>query len=502
MAIKIGLLAIVASFSSLLLPAQPLSFETKLPSMFGNVKFVKALETHDTGFLVLFTDRLMKLDRTGKILWTFSSSELPSFSDPGFSPPTPVIGNFIFDSSYIYVFGANHNSSYYSLLNHQGDKLFDTLYLISWNYTQDPFLGLGFCDIAGDEIISLNTTYINLRRDLNTNVYSWDNKCFHYQKVNKFNGSRRDMKTTCLSDSNENLVNVVKLNTQDKGYLINVEYENWNDFNYNPRNKLLRIDSSGNILSVKDMFPLDVFPKQNEQRIDEFGPIYDPELFEGKYYPIKHSFDSAAIGFYLKCKVGFYASEDYVIFYDTNGNLVNWYKFDRYNIQRKSRIKSHINDSFSFYDEIGNKLWSHYYLKPANSWVESFLITSFNGVLLILDAQISNVGNYPHEFYIQHIGPHGWPFGYDPDAPIPPPWNEQDPIHAWFNAQGNLAMPEEMEDWQVTLLNSLGQEVHSGKVLPTGELPLPNNIIPGVYIIRFQSPHTGKVYYLKMGKQF
>jgi hypothetical protein len=318
--------------------------------------------------------------------------------------------------------------------------------------------------------------------------------------VNKFTGARRDVKTICLSDSNQNIAAFTKLQTSDRGYLLNAFLTTPDQPSSIHHNLMVRLDSSGNLIEVNDMFPTSIFPQQGYQRFHEFEPIYDPEMYDEKYYPLKYTFDSAAIGVWVRATVGKEIGAmmtEYLLFYDTFGRLVNYRE-----VEANKVIKSKIRvfyDTLTFYDDYGAVEWKNIYKRPEGStYLTINLTTSFNGLFMMRNTPEINSRR---TFIVQHIGPHGYDFGYDPDAPIPPPWNEQDSLHIWFNARGDLSAPLAMEGWEVKLLNSLGQDLYSGTLGENGELPLPSVLSAGIYLIQIRSPESGKVYYVKLFKE-
>jgi hypothetical protein len=494
----IGLLWIAVIVGLLQSYAQPLSFETRLPYMDGNVLLRQVTETEDNGFILMFTDQIIKLNSKGERVWRRFSNSIPNPYKQN-SNYNPHYGDFIYKRDTTYIRGFAHNSSYYAMLNGEGRVLFDTTYFVSWRYPEDPFASLGLLDMVGDDFISIATVFTNLRFDSVTFQQSYDNRCLLYQKVNKHTGARRDVKTICLSDSNQNIMDFTKLRTSDRGYLVNVFLTvPWQSTTIN-HNLMIRLDSAGNLIEVNDMFPREHFPNQGYQRIEEYNPIYDPEMYDEKYYPLRYTFDSLAIGAWVRASVGKERTlvKEYLLFYDTFGRLVNWREIEEKK-ERKSKIQI-FYETVTFYGNNGSVLWEKIYPRGDEfTGLVATLFTSNDGLFMIRRTPSINDRR---TFLVQHIGPHGYDFGYDPDAPVPLPWNESDSLHVWFNVSGGLSVPLAMAGWEMKVLSSLGQEFYSGQVSDSGELPLPPKLSAGVYIIFIRSPETGKHYHRKLFKE-
>jgi len=490
------LAGLAAVFALLLgqLAAQPLSFERTFPGFRGLDDFVKVLETPDDGFLVLFNSRLIKLDRKGRTEWSHSTSKVPN-PDPKSGHHHPIFNNILMDSSHIFLQGGAFNSPFYWLLNHNGEKLFDTLYLVSWRFPEMPFAGLGYTDLVGEEIVSITHVYTNLKYDSTTHEQTFDNLCVLFQKINKQTGHRTYYKQICLSDSNENIGHALKLNTTDQGYLVRVFYTMTNVDTDIHHNVLLRLDSLGNIVELNDLFPRDIFPNQQEQGVNLFKPIYDPDMFSGKYLPLQYTFDSAALGLWVEGRVGKTSfTQDIIAFYDSNGKMVYWRDLSIPNsgITIKSRIKFKRQDTLAFYEENGELLWEKYY-PPFNLKVIKILRTSKNGIMFILKSY-----NEPYTYTVQHIGPQGYDFGYDPDPA--PAWHEEDSLAIWFNAMHGLTVHPQMLDWEIKIFNTLGQELRDALAYDPKNVPLGFPLPQGVYIVQMRNPQSGRIQYRKLWK--
>jgi hypothetical protein len=336
---KLASLAAVYTLLLGQLVAQPLSFERSF-SLSSSDDFVEAIETPDDGFLVLFKSRLIKLDRKGNTVWSHSANNVPN-PDPKSGYHFPIFNNILMDSTHIFLQGGAHNSPFYWLLNHKGEKLFDTLYLVCWRFPEMPFESLGYTDLVGNEIVSITGIFTNLKFDSTTFEQTFDNKCVLFQKIHKLTGHRTFYKQICLSDSNENIGHALKLNTTDRGFLIRVFYTMTNVDTDIHHNVLLRIDSIGNVLELNDMYPVDLFPNQQEQGVDLFKPIYDPDMFSGIYLPLQYTFDTAAEGVWIRGRVGKQFFSDRIIaFYDSNGKMVHWREDRNWNYKVKSNIRN------------------------------------------------------------------------------------------------------------------------------------------------------------------
>jgi hypothetical protein len=488
---KLASLAAVYTLLLGQLAAQPLSFERSF-SLSSSDDFVEAIETPDDGFLVLFKSRLIKLDRKGRTEWSHSTSKVPN-PDPKSGHHHPIFNNILMDSSHIFLQGGAFNSPFYWLLNHNGEKLFDTLYLVSWRFPEMPFAGLGYTDLVGEEIVSITHVYTNLKYDSTTHEQTFDNLCVLFQKINKQTGHRTYYKQICLSDSNENIGHALKLNTTDQGYLVRVFYTMTNVDTDIHHNVLLRLDSLGNIVELNDLFPRDIFPNQQEQGVNLFKPIYDPDMFSGKYLPLQYTFDSAAQGLWVRGRVGKTSfTQDVIAFYDSNGKMVYWREDRNWDYKVKSNIQNISIDTVAMFDSLGVLLWKNYFNRKTGILdLQKILYTYKNGIVRILKSY-----NEPYTYTVQHIGPQGYDFGYDPA----PAWHEEDSLAIWFNAMHGLTVHPQMLDWEIKIFNTLGQELRDALAYDPKNVPLGFPLPQGVYIVQMRNPQSGRIQYRKLWK--
>jgi hypothetical protein len=253
----------------------------------------------------------------------------------------------------------------------------------------------------------------------------------------------------------------------------------------------------GNIVELNDLYPRDIFPNQQEQRVETFKPIYDPDMFSGVYSPLQYTFDTACIGVWVRGSVGkrFFATS-IIAFYDSNGRMVYWREpprtFD--DILVKSHMRYLYKDTFYFLSDSGKLIWKKFYSSNNSNSVIG-LNTSHNGLVRILKSY-----NEPYTYTVQHIGPQGYDFGYDPE-PVPL-WHEEDSLSIWFNAEQGLSVHPEMNNWRIQIYNTLGQLLINAIAYDLKKAPLGIALPEGVYIVEMLNPQTGKVQFRKLWKYY
>ena len=194
-------LTIISTCACIGMQAQVLSFETEVieAENFDGI-YQKVIETHDSGFLFLTSSQVTKINKKGKILWQheFKDGRNPMPRYPFY----PAVGSVFDDKEGVYLHGKVYSSPYYLRLNHNGEFVFDTVYLDSWKDTFAPFNENRFILKDEEYFLTTDMTYENLWFDSLNNRWEWDERCYAFHKLDKV-GNRVSSYYRCLSDTSQ-----------------------------------------------------------------------------------------------------------------------------------------------------------------------------------------------------------------------------------------------------------------------------------------------------------
>jgi hypothetical protein len=473
-------LIIICTCACNVLQAQVLSFETDVieTENYDGI-YKKTIETHDGGFLFLTVYTVTKIDRKGQLLWKyeFKNGRNPKPQYPFY----PGVGNVHDDTGGIYLHGEVFASPYYLRLNHDGELVFDTVYLESWKDTIAPFNENRHVLKDGDYFLTTGITYENLRFDSINNRWEWDKSCYAFHKLDKF-GNRITNYYDCFSDTSQIGGSIVKLNGLEKEYLIFMVISNsqfGNSYNY----CVLHVDSIGRILHMNYM------PRNSS--IIRFEKLYGPDEGEGA------------------CMVTY----DYHYYLNRKGELVKQVPNNevvKYGIKQKQQLvyPREITDTFTFFDSSLYIVWEKRFERAKSiitdergiKYVLQFVNEigynkSYKGLLYIYTNTDYSIPDFRFGYILIHINKEGWPIGYDPDN-LPPDKDTliPEPVSKegiWFSQSGDLRFPPSLSGWQFRVSDMTGKTLSRGIVPKSGEIP----VIPlsvGVYVVQCRNVLTGQ----------
>ena len=494
------------------------SFDFKFSEWSG--RYVNTIETHDSSFLILTSHAIFKVNHRGKMLWSYDEIYNFTTNKLFFVNGSPIYySKILTDEEGVYVFGLTYlsESYYYLHLDHNGRKLFDTVYLSSW-LTERPMFMISTVAIRNNIFEANGEYYYNMVFNKDSTEYEFDYICPTNMRLNK-RGEVLEMGFQRIVDSSHAVFSRLALKTADSGYLYILTGgprfpRSW--VSRNSSYMIARGDSTMQILWHKELLPQDQFPDFDLKRTINIRAVYGSDDTFVRYpRPMVNRIDRAN---YLVFEIDFSGSilknrGLYYFIFDSEGNFI---KYDKLEIPYKARANSYRERvlwnrddvyELSYYDSNEHMLWSKLYKNVDGNY--------FTGYDDILDYKLSNSNGYitvfansklkwtsddrqsnPYPFLLRHINSAGWDLGYDPQA-----WEEEMPIRVWFDMEGNLRVVEELEDWEITFINTVGQPLFTVKVPFNGKMEIPSNISSGVYILSFQSPKSKKLRYVKLFKE-
>lgn len=489
------------------------SFDFKFSEWSG--RYVTTIETHDSSFLILTIHAIFKINHRGKLQWSYD--EIYNFTTDKFEfvDGSPILYSHIMsDEEGIYVFGGNFDgaSTYYMHLDHHGKKLFDTVYLTTW-LAEKPLFKISTMRLINNIFETNGEYYHNLKFNADSTDYEYDHICFSQIRITK--QGEVNMSFQCIADSGNAIFGRIALNTPDSGYLYIIMTGPRFPFNWTSRNSryyVARADSSMRVLWHKDLLPPDQLPDFNLNNSYRIDYVYgsDDTLFSHPP-PMRNRVRRSKYGI-LEITFSAYQSVnrgEYYFIFDSEGNILRYQKKESpfkpapNSYMQKNLLTRDDVYEMSYYDRDKQMIWSNLYpsfpLEAGGSIDE--LMTNSNGYITVyingkIGWSIDDRVSKPYSYLLRHINVQGWDLGYDPDA-----WEDAMPIRAWFDVLGDLRVVEDMEGWDLRVLNTIGQQLHAVTIPNNGRMQLPPSITSGVYILGFKNPRNKKWQYIKLFKE-
>ncbi|MBX2984417.1 MAG: hypothetical protein KF882_00400 [Bacteroidia bacterium] len=548
---KIALLSFLA-FSSLNSVAQQatqtLSFESeKIYSytMLGDGDLMDVTESSDGGFYLQHFWYLYKINRYGKLEWSFSIGDIEAVTAVDSIYDNVNVGAFtqflriVEDKDGVYLFGFFYPSGgaqpYYAHLSLDGKLLFDTCYC-SYHQLMDtvaPIWGAMSNVVVDREFIYYaNNVLVHPRWSSDSGLLS-ENSRYSFHIFNKFTGEAIHRYYDGFSDSSIQIYGLFKIDSVEKRFIAPGIIRKHNTSLSIKNYYFFLLDSLGRINEIKPMFSEDKFQSSGVG----IGQPTVSAIPKGKSpAPWLSKADAERL---LVIVPSGYKRPFYAV-YDKNGNvgLVDTLGFfDAYHKRYISDLSLLLpigigQQGVNFINNIdkpssvqpvcfllnihNDTVWKQNIIDVTNGinvfalpgWLTlarfgdgsfRYFKTDKGGLVFITKTPMEpdSITGYDAYYQIYHINHLGWAFGYNPyayDSSAPP-------ATAWFNGVGDLVVQEEMQQWHIRLTDMTGRELYYGSPSRNGFIHFDIPLSGGVYVVSFFEPESGKVWHEKIIKE-